>query len=309
MGLSEPALDLELFKRDQQNLSDLRQRKEDLIDNPDQDESDTIEYRQQLTKFFQEWSDTGQSRLADYVATRKAILSYLYKQLERRQDGKYELEEDVHNIIFPMRTTSDDEPFDDQNLWIIDERLAYHQYLASDLPLKSATPISIDDRKEPDLLIFGSPVAFAESWPDFGHITIIEFKRPMRKDYTDKENPIKQVYGYIEKIKQGKGKTKDGRPIDLPKNTPFYAYIICDLTDKLKEFATYAMLKQTPDGKGYFGFHPDMGVYLEIISFDKLISDALKRNRIFFDKLNLGTNLVDPGLIQPEQSNSRDKTS
>ena len=41
-----------------------------------------------------------------------------------REDGRYPLEESVHQIIFPLRQTSDDIRSDRMNLWIIDEKLA-----------------------------------------------------------------------------------------------------------------------------------------------------------------------------------------
>jgi len=47
-------------------------------------------------------------------------------------------------------------------------------------------------------------------------------------------------------------------------------------------------LTKTPDGLGYFGYNSQVGVYIEIISFAKLIADAKKRNAAFFEKLGLG---------------------
>jgi hypothetical protein len=47
----------------------------------------------------------------------------------------------------------------------------------------------------------------------------------------------------------------------------------------------------TPDNQGYYGFHKTYGVYYELIDYAKMLQDAKKRNRIFFEKLNLlGTN-------------------
>jgi len=39
---------------------------------------------------------------------------------------------------------------------------------------------------------------------------------------------------------------------------------------------------------GYFGFNSQVGVYIEIISFAKLVDDARKRNAAFFKKLGVG---------------------
>lgn len=43
----------------------------------------------------------------------------------------------------------------------------------------------------------------------------------------------------------------------------------------------------TPDGQGFFGHNPNLNIYIEIISFDKLVQDATKRNNILFKKLGL----------------------
>ncbi len=43
----------------------------------------------------------------------------------------------------------------------------------------------------------------------------------------------------------------------------------------------------TPDNQGYYGFHKTYQAYYEVVDYNKLLSDAQKLNRIFFDKLNL----------------------
>ncbi|PTY00972.1 hypothetical protein DB346_15315 [Verrucomicrobia bacterium LW23] len=42
-----------------------------------------------------------------------------------------------HQLIMPMGKTSDDVRQDSCHLWLIDERLAFHNYLAPDKPLSS----------------------------------------------------------------------------------------------------------------------------------------------------------------------------
>jgi hypothetical protein len=44
---------------------------------------------------------------------------------------KYPLESVVHNLIFPMRRTSNDILYSQQNLWLIDERLSYRSFIVS----------------------------------------------------------------------------------------------------------------------------------------------------------------------------------
>jgi hypothetical protein len=60
----------------------------------------------------------------------------------------------------------------------------------------------------------------------------------------------------------------------------------------LKNQAKFANLYTTPDNMGFFGYNVEIGAYIEIIGFDKLLGDANKRNRILFDKLNLPSKLV-----------------
>jgi hypothetical protein len=81
---------------------------------------------------------------------------------------------------------------------------------------------------------------------------------------------LTQVYDYVRLIKNGKAFDRGGTPINLPDHTPFYAYIVCDITAKLTLQAENASLTQSPDSMGYFGYHPKLKTYVEIISFDKV---------------------------------------
>lgn len=124
--------------------------------------------------------------------------------LKRQPSGKYSREDVIHRIVFPLKTTSDDVSHDQHNLWIIDEKLSYHQYLASDKPLNKIQPIDSDFISRPDLLIFFNN-AFAtvdDEHPYNSGVVIFEFKRPMRDDYSENENPITQVLSYVKQIKE-----------------------------------------------------------------------------------------------------------
>ncbi len=46
---------------------------------------------------------------------------------------------------------------------------------------------------------------------------------------------------------------------------------------------------RTSDGLGYFFYNNNYKAYVEIISFDRLVNEAKKRNKAFFDKLDLPT--------------------
>ncbi len=143
--------------------------------------------------------------------------------------------------------------------------------------------------KETDIIVFNKPHILNEDNKPYSSIVIVEFKRPMRDDYTDKENPISQVNKYARELLENKALDKNGRPFDLRQGTPLYAYIVCDLTVRMRQFAEEQNFTVLPDNDGYFNFNKNYNLYIEIISFDKLIKDSKKRNKVLFEKLNLPT--------------------
>lgn len=226
-------------------------------------------------------TEINKSSLAEYVIRRKVLLDILTRTTSSDSGGKFDLEEKIHRILFPMRHTSDDVSFEEMNLWIIDERLNYHTYLASDKTIRSMPILYSDSTKEPDIAIFNTPIAYAEGGIPNGSITIVEFKKPDN----DKSNPIEQVYGYISQMKNGRKVRSNGNAFGDLSNTPFYCYIICDLTPRMCEHALNASFIRTADGLGYFGYNQNRNAYVEALSYTKLLSDATKRNRVLFDKL------------------------
>jgi hypothetical protein len=233
-------------------------------------------------------SEYTTDQLAEYVIFRKSVIQLLEKSLGFAEEGKYSKEEVIHRVFFPIRKSSDEVEYADQNLWLIDERLSFHLYLNSDKPIKSVPFMENGDGQRPDLLIFNRAMAYAEPSTPVGSIVIVEFKRPMRDEYDDEDNPIVQVTNYIDSIRRS-GLTKaDGTEITIPQTVAFYVYIICTLTPKIKRILTVNnAFKPTPDGLGYFDFHQNLNAYIEVVSFDKLVSDAKKRNNMLFKKLNL----------------------
>ena len=264
-NLSKDRLDMELYGRQQTYEVDLRTRARNVMavlegESPD---LDLGAHEQQVQHFLEEWNELGIAQLAEYVAHRRATLSFLQATLRRRPDGKYSLESAVHQIIFPLRSTSDDVRWDQMNLWMIDEKLAYHYYLASDRRFDQMAPVVIDSDERPDIIIFDNPTAFVDTDPPFGALTLIEFKRPGRTAYSDDENPINQVYGYVNKVREGRAMDHHGRPIAVAPDTRFYAYIICDLTATIRTQALAANLSAMPDGQGFFGYNTGYRVYVE----------------------------------------------
>lgn len=252
-------------------------------------------YRIRVNEYLSKVEAIKMSDLAGYVFHRKIILDLLQKAIERGEDGKYAREELIHEVIMPMRNTSND-LLDQSNLWLIDERLAFHDFLASDKSLASMPILQTHETKEPDLValnVFDEPLLFAEGQRlPLASIVVVEIKRPMRNDAASGEDkdPIEQALGYLDRIRNGKTQTASGRLIPRSEEIPGYCYVICDITPSVEKRCKLAQLTVTSDRQGYFGYNANYKAYIEVISFDRLLNGARERNRAFFDKLGLPTN-------------------
>lgn len=248
-------------------------------------------YQERLTKYLETVTDINQSDLAAYVSRRRAILDALGKMARTNQEGKYSREDAIHALLMPMRTDSNDLGPEASNLWIVDERLAFHDYLASDKTLRSMPITGSHSQKEPDILatrLVGSPVLAGEGETlPLPSIVVVEIKRPMRNDASEDKDPIQQCLNYVKRVRNGGIRTAAGRPIPPSQDQPAFCYVLADLTPTMVSRCEYASLRPTYDGMGYFGFNEPHKAYIEVMSFDRLVKSATERNRAFFDKLGL----------------------
>lgn len=279
--LSDEKMELEVFKIQQELELDVKKETKSVLKFITS-ESDMDEFDQKHKELYAKIIEVGNAKLSEYVIHRKLVLDLFDRMLKRKATEKA-----VHSLIFPLQTLSDEIGFEDHNLWMIDEKLSYHKYLASDKTFKKIVPIESDSGDRSDIIIFNKPFAFSNDDKPYESIVLIEFKRPMRDDYTDQENPISQINKYAREIIEGEAKDKNEREFNFRKNTPIYAFIVCDLTKKLKAFAKDAGYKLLPSGDGYFSFNDNYNMYIEILSFDKILKDSKERNRVLFEKLNL----------------------
>jgi len=286
-NISRDQLDIELYKTQKDIELEHRQRAAEIKKMPLATAAASPEYTALYEQYLDEENELGKAALAKYVVHRRTILEMLDTALKIQDTGSYAREDLVHSLIYPMRKDSDSVEFSQQNLWVVDERLAYHSYLASDLPVSRLKVVNATGGDEPDLVIFDKPRAFSETKSQFQSVVIVEFKRPERNEYPEKdENPVQQVLRYVRKIQAGEAKDKDGKTINVG-TIPFYAYILCSLTPRIKAIAIDHDFVKTPDNEGYFKYHQAQGCYIEIISYDKVLNDAKKRNRAFFEQLQI----------------------
>lgn len=296
-GLPEDKLDIELYRHQQQWELDTVKKKHDIEKKVRQDATSDPDFIKLFDEYCANITDLSRASLAEYVAHRKAVVDLFEQALETDDNGKYSKEARIHRIICPMQTTSDETSLDDMNLWLIDDRLAYHRFLASDKKINSLPVLENDTDKRMDLAVFDAALSYTADPENINSITIVELKRPQRNDADN--DPVFQVLKYVRDIKSGKIKKANGRNFGDVSRVSFYCYVIGDLTQSMRDSAESRGLTETQDKEGYFGFNPTYGAYIEVISYDKLLKDAKQRNRVLFDKLfePKSNELVHPELI------------
>jgi len=251
------------------------------------------DYHDRISSYLRKVEDVKKYDLANYVTHRRVVIDLLKNAIKHRPDGSYVHEEMIHKLMMPMQIESSEVLQDYCNLWLIDERLAFHEYLASDKTLSSMPITGSKSMKEPDLLalnVFDNPMIVSDRpTPPLASIVIVEIKRPMRNDATQgrEKDPIEQALIYLKETREGGVQTIQGRQIPASDNIPGFCYVICDITPTIVQRCNILDLSRTRDGMGYFGYNKHFQAYIEVISFDRLVNMAMERNRAFFDKLGL----------------------
>ena len=213
--------------------------------------------------------------LVKFAATRRFYLSMYKKAITLKDDGKYQREKIVHSLIFPMNTDSTSEiGMNKHNLWLIDDRLTFVNYLTSDQAFSAIPICNSDSMKRMDLAALKLySVGPAER---VGELYIIEFKRPGREDYDSDENPISQVLDYVDELRAGKVTAADGSEISNADKVPIFCFVVAQLTPKLKKQCRNSNLQISATGDFYFGVVNE--VYIEVYSLNSLYQKAKERN-------------------------------
>ncbi|MBO4619764.1 MAG: hypothetical protein J5654_06600 [Victivallales bacterium] len=236
-----------------------------------------------IKELAEKYDDFQKDNLAAYVTYRKFVIELFKKKIASRPDGSYVDEEILHDIIFPRRTDSDVIGFDNHNLWLIDDRLAFHACAMSDKEIREFMDSDSADR--PDI------VAFADVDPDTRvarTVSIIEFKKTNRTNYRD-EKPPEQVQRMLRQIRESKHVLVDhGRPIHISQeDTQFLCYAICDFTKPIHDWAEENDYAKVHGGFAYYYYNRNLNASIYLVNLDQIAIDARKRNFAFFDKLGV----------------------
>jgi len=273
-GMTSEKMEKELFEIKQAVEKTIKQESQKLYAFNDEE----------MQKYVEKVSALNSANLTEYIIYRKTIIDALAKYLK---NNTRTLEKEIHKLVYPMKTT-DNLDYSEHNLWLIDDRLAFHNFIASDVQFNKFIENS-KNADRPDILIFDKPFIFSNTQENLNLMILIEFKRPKRDDYKIGNDPITQVFNYLNEIgKSNKIITNDNMPLTISQNIQKYIYIIADLTNSFEEVINmFSFLVKSQDNTGYFGFDNKKGAYFEIISYEKLLKDTKNRNKVFFDKLGL----------------------
>lgn len=285
--IDEKGLDDKLHDYQYKRNKEVKKKREKLLNKQYSNKKD---YQEQLMELVSLTTEESNSRLAQYVAHRKTIIALLEKYLEWSDNqNNYEEEAVLHNLIYTMGGNQDTIIYDKHNLWLLDDRLTFHRYIYSDKQIKSHEPVKnvSDSQKETDIAIYDVPFIYGEK-NDYGEINsvvIFEFKRPDR--IVTYEEFSKQMREQILGIRGGKLKDNQQKHIQSPSSAPIFFYYVCDSNaySKLKESAMLEGFRETPYNS-LIRF-ADNNVYQEVFTYQTLVVNAKRRNKIFFKKLGI----------------------
>lgn len=232
-----------------------------------------------------------QRQLTEYVLRRKIVLDVmevLIRRVRNLGEGEtdFHLESTLHEFICPMRVRGDNPAKIESvghDLWIIDERLAFSQYFASDVPFKNILADS-DNGDKPDVLIYDKlhGMGFKDDEP-LKRVILVEFKKPGRKSYSERYSPQNQVSRYLHELKDGKIESFNGERVRVADDCVFHCYVVADIVGNLDvQTGTW---RTTSNGRGRWT--ELSGKYrgsIEIIEWKDLLTDARLRNRAFFQE-------------------------
>lgn len=253
-------------------------------------QAESADYQEGARKLAAQIENQKKVALAEYVSLRKIVLDRLEQLLTVNAEGVAHREDTIHNLIFPQKTSSEDPSGIEHQLWILDERLESHAYLASDDPIDGLH----GDR--PDLLVaLNRPCVFGSDpspkAKGYDRLALVEFKRALKDLATvpTDELPHRQMMRYAHEIMTGAAvHSRSRRPIDTTTDVRFYLYAVCEVSKGLLErLVRDEGFTRSPAGDGAFAVKNEGRYCLEYISLPKLLEDAKARNAAFFRRLGL----------------------
>ena len=264
-----------------------RKRIEEVMRMLDSDEEISKDFGEKVRKAAENVKAEEQLQLAEYVLRRTMLLDVMEKLIGRTKltpsgEKNYQLEKTLHQFICPMRVHGGSKvEASAHNLWILDERLTFTTYFASDIPFTEILEKSTS-KERPDLLVFDQIYGMSLKGKDpLKRVLLVEFKRPGRDDYPEDYDPTNQVRKYVDQLREAENVNCEGNRVRISQDCVYHCWIVADITKALKK-ATRHEWQRTYDGRRLSreltGVCP---IFMEIIEWADLVQDAQIRNKAF----------------------------
>jgi hypothetical protein len=285
--VDDKKLDTVLYEQQYKKRKEIKKKIERLLE---KDFSKKEEYQTLFKEVASLTTQESNTKLVQYVVHRKTIIELFDKYLGWcEENGNYEEESTLHNLIFVMGGSNENIPYDSHNLWLLDDRLAFHRYIYSDKAIKKHKPqeMKTNSRLETDLAIYDVVYTYGEKteYEEVASTVIFEFKRPGRSLTYDEFS--EQMRKQVDAVNTGNVIDKNGNHIATSESTPIFYYYVCDINayNSLKVRAIkYEAFNETPYKSLMKLFN---NVYVEIMPYQTLLVNSRRRNRAFFKKLGL----------------------
>lgn len=244
----------------------------------------------------------GREQLADYIGYRQTIIEMLLEIYEETQERPESFdEESIHELFMPLRTTSEHTSYYANNVWIFDDKFMSYNYAASDVTIATIVSdvtgkpkeevIEHHRSKKPDIAMF-----YSDKDNNYKDVLVIEFKR-LNHDLDGKKKAIIQLQDYPMYIRK-----------NIENVRSVFTYTIIDIDEPFREWLVDSQrFKENAFGdsdntiSAYYDYNPSVKAHLNVVSFNQVLADANKRNKVFLDILMENTDEEIEVAEQPEQ--------
>jgi len=247
--------------------------------------SNREDYETKIKELVAKVDEGKKEALAEYIIHRKNIISLVESARRYGASGERAPEEDIHELIFRRFSDNAETAYFEHNLWLIDDALSFVPYASSDRAMHGKGRKAGD--KIPDLLFYDDSMILGDD--DRTTLTIVEFKRPSRDNYSVgdvKSDPVFQVIETLEKATAAGGITRtDGSHMSLTQVVRRFAFIVADLTPTLVRVLRQHDFRNDWNPKIYVRYRDNERIFIQAFGYETLVEMAKKRNQAFFSVL------------------------
>lgn len=217
--------------------------------------------------------------LGEYILYRKQIIDALGRALE----DETKKEDYIHNLIMPMKSSSDDNiPSIERgyltNLWLLDDKYMTYSFSASDKTMKQITEAVMKNyakyktKDRPDITIFFNREANQKD-------AIVCELKGAKASADEKDKSLTELPNNISAIRK-----------NIPECNRIWGYIITEIDDEFKDSLKnqdYKPLFTSDKNSGlYFKYFSNTDAFITVLDLRTLIADANARNKLFLEILS-----------------------